>query len=332
MTRIENYGNTSHMRRFDHVFSPPPLFCASRTSISKLISRDINPRNAAIYGVHGCCWLCFLNPLVLNNRWYIGGQVNVTDGKYVYMRGFATPDNTPLYEYTLMPTHMRTRFEVRELQQWEKYPGFKFMKGCQVMQIPSRTSQVMLQGEKSKDRSAPTTTSFFCLQYTLKDWSLSIFGCHYLAIFVSSYVLIALPISLSYYQHVVLYIYLLVGQSVGLSVYLSAYLPMHPCIHASLVLVGHNPIRLGRMATLLFDVQNDPAQLHPLTDSALELRMIRLMLFEMARNDCPREQYERLGLPVARKEHGSKDHLMMNYTTLGKAVQFWHVDALCLPI
>jgi hypothetical protein len=76
------------------------------------------------------------------------------------------------------------------------------------------------------------------------------------------------------------------------------------------------------MATLLFDVQNDPAQLHPLTDSALELRMIRLMLFEMARNDCPREQYERLGLPVARKEHGSKDHLMMNYTTLGKAVQF----------
>ena len=36
-----------------------------------------------------------------------GGQVNVTDGRYVYMRGPARADNAPLSEYTLMPTHMR---------------------------------------------------------------------------------------------------------------------------------------------------------------------------------------------------------------------------------
>ena len=36
----------------------------------------------------------------------MGAHVNVTDGRYVYMRG-PVADNTPLYEYTLMPTHLR---------------------------------------------------------------------------------------------------------------------------------------------------------------------------------------------------------------------------------
>ena len=43
-----------------------------------------------------------------------GGHVNVTDGRYVYMRASATADNTPLFEHTLMPTHMRARFSPEE--------------------------------------------------------------------------------------------------------------------------------------------------------------------------------------------------------------------------
>ena len=46
----------------------------------------------------------------------------------------------------------------------------------------------------------------------------------------------------------------------------------------------------GRMATLLFDVVDDPGQTNPLDDPAMEARMILLMLAEMRRNDCPPEQ------------------------------------------
>jgi arylsulfatase A-like enzyme len=148
--------------------------------------QDAPVRAAALYGV-------------------MGGKVNVTDGRYVYMRAHTTPDNTPLFDYTLMPAHMNTMFSPGELRQWEKSDGFPFMKGCKVMKIPTRTPDAHL------DRG--------------------------------------------------------------------------------------NPIGKGKRATLLFDVIADPGQTQPLDDVAIEARMIRLMLREMARNHCPPEQYVRLGLP-----------------------------------
>ena len=69
-----------------------------------------------------------------------GGHVNVTDGRYVYMR--APPEgapNAPLHEYTLMPTHMRGPFTVKELATAELAPPFAFTKGCKVMRIQSST-------------------------------------------------------------------------------------------------------------------------------------------------------------------------------------------------
>jgi hypothetical protein len=67
-----------------------------------------------------------------------GGQVNVTDGRYVYMRGPATPDNQPLFQYTHMPTHMRHTFEVSELQDIQLAEPFRFTKGCRTMKIPGQ--------------------------------------------------------------------------------------------------------------------------------------------------------------------------------------------------
>jgi hypothetical protein len=155
-------------------------------SLTGAMLNDEPVREAALYGV-------------------MGGQVNVTDGQYVYMRGNVTEDNSPLFEYTLMPTHMKSLFSVRELSSWEKFEDFSFTKACPVMQIPSRTPRFMLARD--------------------------------------------------------------------------------------------NPYGKGRTATLLFDVQADPGQTNPLTDAGLEIRMIKLMLHEMARNECPPEQYVRLGLP-----------------------------------
>ena len=158
--------------------------------IFSCMENDEELRQASLYGV-------------------MGGQVNVTDGNYVYMRANTTEDNTPLYDYTLMPTHMKNRFRPRELQEWEKVEGFGFMKGCKVMQIPTRTFPV-----------------FFT-----KD----------------------------------------------------------------------NPLGKVRTSTLLFDVRSDPGQIKPLDDEVVEQRMIKLMIREMARNECPSEQYIRLGLPEPKR-------------------------------
>lgn len=169
-------------------------------TITTRMQMDTPVREAAIYGV-------------------MGGQVNVTDGQYVYMRAAVTADNTPLFDYTLMPTHMHQRFTPRELQAWEKFAGFDFTKGCPVMQIPTRTPPAFMASD--------------------------------------------------------------------------------------------NPYGRGKTATLLFDVINDPGQTTPLDDVVIEAKMIRLMLMEMARNECPTEQYARLGLPApARTGSGHTDDMI----------------------
>jgi hypothetical protein len=90
------------------------------TSLARVLDQDRAPRPCALYGIHG-------------------GHVNVTDGRHVYMRGptgQVPQGNGPLFQYTHMPTHMRSRFAVEQLRTWDKHPGFGFTKGCPVMKIP----------------------------------------------------------------------------------------------------------------------------------------------------------------------------------------------------
>lgn len=68
-----------------------------------------------------------------------GGHVNVTDGRHVYMRGPVSRDNGPLFEYTLMPTHMRARFSVEELQNLTVAEPFSFTNGVPPLKIAART-------------------------------------------------------------------------------------------------------------------------------------------------------------------------------------------------
>jgi len=69
-----------------------------------------------------------------------GAHVNVTDGRYVYMRAPVSEDNTPLFDYTMMANHMRERFRVDELQDVQLAEPFDFTQGCRVMRIPTRKS------------------------------------------------------------------------------------------------------------------------------------------------------------------------------------------------
>jgi arylsulfatase A-like enzyme len=148
-------------------------------ALGDTVATDAPVREAALFGLHGA-------------------HVNVTDGRYVYMRAPVTTYNTPLNEYTLMPTHMRHTFAPAELQSITLAEPFSFTKGCPTMRIPGRT------------------------------WTNA-----------------------------------------------------HP------------------FGDLLFDLEADPGQEHPLHDPAVEATMTDHLVRLMRDNDAPAEQFERLGVEVA---------------------------------
>lgn len=63
-----------------------------------------------------------------------GGELCCTDGRYAYLRAPRDVEE-PLYEYTLMPTHMMQFFSPQELATMQRHDGFLFTKGLPVMQI-----------------------------------------------------------------------------------------------------------------------------------------------------------------------------------------------------
>ncbi|WP_258071134.1 sulfatase [Pseudoclavibacter sp. RFBG4] len=101
-------------------------------------------RDGALFGIHG-------------------GHVNVTDGRYVYMRAAALEDNAPLEEYTLMPTHMRSRFSPDELRDWTQSEPLPFTKGVSVMRMdavtgwmnPWRHGTLLFDTEVDPQQTAP---------------------------------------------------------------------------------------------------------------------------------------------------------------------------------
>lgn len=67
-----------------------------------------------------------------------GGHVNITDGRYVYMRSAVNSSNTPLYEYTLMPCHMSAPFSTAELKNAMLVDGFSFTDGLKMLKVEAR--------------------------------------------------------------------------------------------------------------------------------------------------------------------------------------------------
>lgn len=119
-----------------------------------------------------------------------GGPINITDGRYVYMRA-ARMKNAQLYEYTLMPTHMNSRFKPEELEHAQLTEGFSFNRPCPVLKVP--------------------VTSYY--GYKLQQ-------------------------------------------------------------------------------DLLFDLEADPHQEHPIVDACVEERMLAALVYEMQKNEAPEELYD----------------------------------------
>lgn len=149
--------------------------------LAQTVADDTPIREAALFGIHG-------------------GHVNVTDGRYVYMRGWVDGGDQYRNNYTLVPMHIRTRFTVEELTKAEYVNGFDFTKGLKVLKVPG-----------SGTGSAPLTNE-----------------------------------------------------------------------------------------TFLYDLESDYGQKEPLSDNAVEQRMITYLRQLMKENDAPAEQYIRLGLAEIR--------------------------------
>ena len=124
------------------------------------------------------------------------GHVNITDGKYVYMRAPVSRDNQPCFEYTLMPTDMKMRKSREQMMKAELVHPFLFTKNMPILRLP----------------------------YYSKEMNAHCFG------------------------------------------------------------------------TMLYDLVSDPQQLAPIQNEEIERSLIRALEQEMAANDAPLEQYERLGL------------------------------------
>lgn len=176
--------------------------------LKETIEIDKKIRDAALFGIHG-------------------GHVNVVDDEYIYMRANTTADNQPLYEYTLMPVHMRVMFNTDELQNITvaKNGTFNFI-DCDVMKIKA---DAILSSD----------------------------------------------------------------------------------------VYGH----------LLFDRKKDSKQENPIDDKDPELRMAKKMIALMEDNDCPKEQFKRLGLSkrsrISKKElvqKKKKDELGINMS-IGKLME-----------
>lgn len=147
--------------------------------LAQTLADDTPVREAALFGV-------------------FSGHVNVTDGRYVYMRAALPGREDDIANYTLMPIKMNTRFDPHELESLTLAPPFSFTKGVKTLRIPAR--------EKYKG--------------------------------------------------------------------------------------------VNRVGHLLFDLHTDPQQCNPIEDSAVEARMIALLVRLLHESDAPAEQFARLGLAV----------------------------------
>jgi arylsulfatase A-like enzyme len=87
--------------------------------LAGVVVDDSPVRDAAIFGYHG-------------------NRVNITDGRYVYLRTSRSDDNQPLHTHTLMPASMRG-FK-GNLTDVELAEPFSFTRGMKLLRIPTKGS------------------------------------------------------------------------------------------------------------------------------------------------------------------------------------------------
>ncbi len=98
--------------------------------------------------------------------------MNITDGRYVYMRAPVSPDDRNLYNYTLLPTHIYSLFTPEELQDMELVDPLPFTKNCKVLKVralkPSHNTQQHTMGDFLRSGTDPDLRLNFVSEYARK--------------------------------------------------------------------------------------------------------------------------------------------------------------------
>ncbi|MBT9776598.1 sulfatase-like hydrolase/transferase [Clostridium sp. MCC353] len=157
-------------------------------ALLKVMKDDSKIRDYALFGQHGV-------------------HVNITDGRYVYMRAPVKGKENELFNYVIMPNSYPGGIGVEEMNSVEAFAGFNFTKGMPVWKMKGG--------------------------YGIKT-------------------------------------------------------------------MGFPPKKLLEFGTLLYDLEEDPMQEHPIKDEEVEKRMKINMVQLMMENDAPEEQYIRIGLELER--------------------------------
>lgn len=98
-------------------FGVEPFADMDGRDLAPVIEKDEKIHDQILYGLHG-------------------GQVNVYDGRYVFMKGSTSKDQ-PVYNLTLMPTNMRGFFAKEELKSAELVDGGRYSHHLPVLQVPA---------------------------------------------------------------------------------------------------------------------------------------------------------------------------------------------------
>ena len=93
-----------------------------------------------------------------------GAAINYTDGRYTYFLYPRVAFETELYQYTLMPSHMRTFFEAEEFKDAKLVEPLGFTQGFPVMRLP-----VHAQGKANMTRRYPLLEAKTALYDLQKD-------------------------------------------------------------------------------------------------------------------------------------------------------------------
>jgi arylsulfatase A-like enzyme len=94
-----------------------PAECEGRSLMDTVLGK-VPTREGLLYGV-------------------FGSAVNITDGRYTYFRYPRDLRGADLFQYTLMPAHMKELFSVAELADATLAPPFPFTKGVPLLKVPA---------------------------------------------------------------------------------------------------------------------------------------------------------------------------------------------------
>jgi hypothetical protein len=109
--------NIDLMATFLDVFDVTPPHEVQGRSLLPVLANDQKLREGALFG-------------------YFGGAVNVADGRYTYFRYPGDTESQEVYQYTVMPTHLRELFTPEELSTATLAPPFLFTKGVPLLRVP----------------------------------------------------------------------------------------------------------------------------------------------------------------------------------------------------